>query len=109
MSKFAIVLTEESKAIATENGVPHSTVYARLKRGWDLEKAVTEKPRAFSYYGRDEHGSNIGKGLGKSRSIRFDQELDEAIDAAIAESGKTQSEFLADLVLPALMKKLKIK
>jgi hypothetical protein len=108
---FKYGLTDEDKAVALENGIALSTVYARLRSGWDKQRAITEKPKAVPFAGmeRDENGEVIAgdRPKGKTRAFSIPREMDEALDRAIANSGKTQSEFVADLVVQHLSPKKK--
>jgi hypothetical protein len=107
---FKYGLTDEDRAIAKENGIAISTVYARLRTGWEKQRAIMEKPRAVPFAGmeRDENGEVIGeRPKGKTRAFALPRDMDDQLDRAIAESGKTQSEFVSDLVLQYLSSKKK--
>jgi hypothetical protein len=109
MSRVGSKVTAENKAIAEANGIPTATVYARLKLGWDVERAVSEKPVPAYIPSRGKDGENVGGVLGKIRSIRFPKEYDEAIDQAIVDSGINQSAWLSERLLKILKKELKLK
>ena len=98
-------ITGEDKAIAEQNGIAISTVYARLRSGWDKKRAITEKPQKVPFSGmeRDENGEMIGENpKGKTRAFALPRDLDSLLDSAIADSGKSQSEFVSDLLIAAI-------
>ena len=98
MGKRGILLSEENKHRAKENGLSLQTVYGRLKRGWEVERAITEPPQSTNFHNlprsptgevtRGEHKK------GRLRSIRFWDYMDEEIDKAIAASGMNQSDWV---------------
>ena len=101
-------ISEEDKAIAGSNGIALSTVYARLRQGWDKERAITEPPKKLklSQMKRNEWGEiQSDRKRGKARTIYMPEELDAKLDRAIANSGKSQSVYIADLVEAFLQKK----
>jgi hypothetical protein len=102
---FKYGLTNDDKAIAEQNGIAISTVYARLRSGWDKQRAITEKPQKVPFSGmeRDENGEIIGENpKGKPRAFALPRDLDSLLDSAIADSGKSQSEFVSDLLIAAI-------
>jgi len=101
-------ITESDKAIARQNNIARSTVYARLRSGWEKQRAITEKPQKVPFTGlsRDENGEYFAeKPKGKPRAFTLPRELDTALDSAIEASGKSQSDFVSDLVVELLQKK----
>jgi hypothetical protein len=93
--------TEEDKAIAESNGIAISTVYARLRQGWDKGRAISEPPKKLklSQMSRNEWGEiQSDRRRGKGRTIYLPEDLDEKLDRAIAISGKSQSAYIAELV-----------
>lgn len=94
-----IILTQENKQKAIENGISLKTVYARLSRGWSEERAVSEIPLKTTCHSlpRSKDGSLAPSKIpkGKQRSIRLYKNMDEDIDKAIAESGLSQSDFVS--------------
>ncbi len=101
MGKVAKLLPPEKVAIAERNNIPLTTVYKRLKRGWDLEKAITQPPRE-SNRKRSEEGEFIGSGKGKPRCFTLPLEWDEKLEKAIADSELNQSEWVAQVVMNKL-------
>lgn len=101
VKKLKVKVTQEQLAIAHNHGLATNTVYARLSRGWDLKKAITEPPKSSPPpLERNEEGSLISDApKGKQRSIRLPVEWDEVADRAIAESGLTQSEWVANAIV----------
>lgn len=106
VKKLKVKITQEQLAIAHSHGLATNTVYARLSRGWDLEKAITEPPKSSPPpLERNEEGSLISDApKGKQRSIRLPAEWDEVADKAIAESGLSQSEWVANAIVNYLKK-----
>lgn len=110
MPKVGKILTKEQTEVAEKNGLSLVTVYARIKRGWGVERAITEPSKSMPHLKemhRNEGGeliSDSGAPKGKIRSFRLPEELDEMADRAIAESGKTQSDWAADIVAQYLLK-----
>ena len=98
---------------AIENKIPLSTVYNRLNRGWDLEKAVTTLPTRKTYASTEnrEEGVMIPSDRPRGKSITFNpyQEYEHLLNNAIAESGKSRSEFIADVLEYYLLKVWKPK
>ena len=100
-------ISEKDKVIALGNGIALSTVYARLRQGWDKERAISEPPRKLkiSEMKRNEWGEfQSDRKRGKARTIYMPEELDQKLDRAIATSGKSQSAYIADLVEAHLKK-----
>ncbi|OKH10820.1 hypothetical protein NIES593_22685 [Hydrococcus rivularis NIES-593] len=102
VKKLNVKVTAEQMAIAHENGIHTNTVYARLKNGWELTKAITEPPKKLPQLAklkRNEEGSLIAEQpKGRLRSLRLDQDLDDAVDKAIAESGLTMADWFSEIV-----------
>ncbi len=101
MGKTGKLLPEEYKQKAIDNDLNLQTVYRRLERGWDIERAVTEKAKNTTYnYKRTEDGS-ITTDRPKSEKTRaFINYADneELYQKALDFTGKTSSQFVADLV-----------
>jgi hypothetical protein len=100
MGKVAKLLPEKYKQIAIANEIPLPTVYRRLKSDWDLQRAVTEKPKKVIITQRKETGELIALDRPKGNTISFTpyQDNEELLEKAIAKSGKPKSVFLADIV-----------
>lgn len=100
MGKVAKKLPEEYKQKAIANNISLQTVYQRLQRGWDLEKAVTKVSHRKDLK-RSEDGTIISGDRPKTtKSYAFCayQDNQELLEKAIEKSGKSQSVFLADIV-----------
>lgn len=103
MGKTAILLPEEYKEKAIANKISIQTVYQRLKRGWDLERAVTEPPKTpqhLSKLSRDEgmiRSGNRPKGS-KTYGFVYYKDREKQLDQAIAESGLSVSDFMSKIV-----------
>lgn len=103
MGKVAKIVPPEKMAIAQKNGIPRTTVYNRLRAGWDIEEAIT-KPSRKSNRKRDSEGNFIGIGKGKTRSFTLPNEWDDKLDLAVSNSNLNQSDFLASIVIKELKK-----
>jgi hypothetical protein len=106
MGKVGYKLPEKYKQIAISNGLSLPTVYARIERGWDLERAVSEDPRknrtpiSAEKKLRDEHGNlkSVGRPKGKLISFTPYRDMEDKLQKAINESGQSRSVFLADAI-----------
>jgi hypothetical protein len=104
MGKVGYKLPKPYKEKAIDNGISLQTVYCRLERGWDLERAVTEDPRknrtpiAAAIDSRDEEGNlkSVGRPKGKLISFTPYRDMEDILNQAIEESGKSRSVFIAD-------------
>jgi hypothetical protein len=101
MGRKATILSDEKKAIALGNGLSLQTVYARLNRGWDVDKAISTKPMAtpFTELERSPTGeikSDNPKGILRTFSIH--KQLDDKLDQLIEASGMNQSSFIGKIV-----------
>jgi hypothetical protein len=108
---FKYGLTEDDKAIAKQNGLSMSTVYARLRSGWDKETAINQKPGSnpFANLDRDPNGELVSRDpKGKTRSFQLPARLDADLDAAIASSGISTSDWIAQAAIAKLEQKSKI-
>jgi hypothetical protein len=112
VKKLKVKVTAEELAIAESHGIAYNTVYTRMQRGWDKHRAITESPKTSPAQTlgleRNAEGSIISDNpKGKQRSIRLPAEWDEKADQAIAQSGLTQSEWVAGVIVEHLQKKKK--
>lgn len=103
MGKVAKIVPPEKLAIAEENGIPAVTVYKRLNRGWDLEEAIA-KPTQKAYKQRERGSLGQFADAGKGHTWRFTmpQEWDDKLRAAIAESGMSEYDYIAQIVINKL-------
>ena len=78
-----------------------------------MEKAITLTPKTPTHLKnakRDKEGYIVSDcEKGKSRGVRFPKEKDDLIDEAIADSGMTQSDFIAMATLEYINDKKKTK
>ena len=114
MSAYGVKLPEEYKQKAIANNLSLQTVYGRINRGWDLEKAVTTPPKlkTAAYYNQRDSEGNIKSGKrpkGKNRTFTAYADMDQLLDDAIADSGLSSSDFLAIAVEDYLTKLWKPK
>jgi hypothetical protein len=101
MGKVAKKLPEEYRQKAIENDLSLTTVYARIKRGWDLDEAVT-KPASKIYATNNERIEGEIQKSDRPRSdlfsVRIYQDNEDLFQEAIKKSGKSKSQFVADAV-----------
>ncbi len=101
-------LSQEDKALAEKNGIPLSTVYARLRSGWDKRRAITSPStrKARRPIKRNELGEIVTDDpKGKMRMFQVPQRYEEQLEQAIEVSGKSQSEWVADVIMDYLSRK----
>ena len=106
MPRVSKLLTEEQKAIAEKNDIPLVTVYKRLDRDWDIEKAITKPTRKIKNVKRED-GLFVDAGRGERRQFSLPKEWDEELERAIAESQMGESELLEIAVIDWLKMKKK--
>ena len=104
MSRVGKKVPPQEMAIAEENGISRSTLYARLNQGWDIEKAISEPPKRrpqLNKLKRNEDGElvTVNERKGKSRTVRFPESKDDLLDEAIADSGMNQVDFIVKATL----------
>ncbi len=106
MGKVGKIVPPDKMAIAEANSIPKTTVYNRVRAGWDIEEAITKPPRQRSNVKeRGEEGSFIaagGVGKGKKRSFALPSDWDEVLDKEIEASGMIQAEYLEKVILSKL-------
>ena len=101
MPRVSKLLTDEQLAIADKNGIPKVTVYKRLDRGWDVEKAITKPTRKAGNTKRKD-GLFADAGRAKARFFSLPQEWDDRLNDAIAESGLSENEWLEQTIINRL-------
>lgn len=92
------LLTAEQIETFKANGIPGSTVRYRIKKGWDVERAITEKPKTRNNGHRADLGMYGSKSKGKDRHFRINKNLDSRLDKLVAESKLNHSDFIAAIV-----------
>jgi hypothetical protein len=112
MGRVGKKVPPEKMAIAEANGISRSTLYARLNKGWEIEKAISESPLSRPQLDKLERNSDgelvtIGEKRGKSRTIRFPESKDDLLDEAIANSGMNQVDFIVNATLEYINSKNK--
>ena len=107
MGKKAKKLPEDKKKIALANGISLRTVYARIDRGWPIDRAITEPVKAENTPISAQIGSRQEGGLLKSpnkkpkgKLISFTPYRDDEKELyqLIAESGKSRSVFISEII-----------
>jgi hypothetical protein len=95
MGKVGKIVSPEQMAIAEKNNIPKTTVYNRVRAGWDVENNVKE---------RGEEGNFIaaGVGKGKKRSFALPTDWDDVLDKEIKASGLIQTEYIEKMILNQL-------
>lgn len=106
MPRESKLLTDEQLAIAENNGIPKVTVYKRLERGWDIEKAINKPTRKPGNTKRKD-GVFVDAGRGERRHFSLPQEWDDELEKAIAEAKTSESELLEKAVIDWLKTKKK--
>ncbi len=97
-------LSPEQVAIFKANEIPASTVRYRIKKGWDVERAITEKPKTRNNNNEGDLGMYGTKNKGKDRHFRINKDLDSRLDEIVANSGSNHSDFIAAIVTEWLEK-----
>lgn len=77
------------------------TVKKRLQRGFSSEEAEHSDPNWEVYKKRIE-SPLFGSERGRGRTFKLPVEFDELFDLAVAESGKTANDWVAEAVLGIL-------
>ena len=103
MPKVGKLLPADKKEVARKNGIPHTTVYNRLRAGWSVEDAITKPSQKRKIRAkRNEDGVFESIGKGKGRAFTLDEEWETALEKAIADSGLSQSEWVEKVVIGKL-------
>ena len=107
MGKKAKKLPEDKKQIALANGISIQTVYARIKRGWSIDRAITEQVKSdntpiSAVIGSRQEGGRLKpfaqKAKGKVISFTPYRDDEEELAQLITESGESRSVFLAEVI-----------
>lgn len=112
MTKRAKKLPDHYKAIAIKNNLSIPTVYARIARGWDRERAVSVPPTQTLNLPRDDDGNLLPSSRPKSdRSYSFNiySDLENTFENAVSESGMTRSDFVSNAIEYYLKNEYKVK
>jgi hypothetical protein len=110
MGKTAVLLPEKYKKIALANNISIQTVYGRLRRGWDVEKAVKVPPDKSKGKSADvprKEGAIMPSDrprCSKPISFYFYQDLEKILESAVKSSGLSRSEFISQVVEEYLLK-----
>jgi hypothetical protein len=98
-------ITKEQRQISEANGIPRSTLYRRLQKGWDVNEAITTPPDPTKQHlqERSESGQLIGRGLGdRIFCFRLPVKDQEKLETAIETQGVTVQEYLENVLLKHL-------
>ena len=101
MPRESKLLTDEQLAIAESNEIPKVTVYKRLDRGWDIEKAITKPTRKVGNTKRKD-GLFVDAGRGETRFFSLPQEWDDKLKDAIADSELNEKEWIERAIIEKL-------
>lgn len=101
MPRESKLLTDKQLAIADENGIPKVTVYKRLERGWDVEKAITKPTRKPKNVKRED-GVFVDAGRGERRYFSLPVEWEKDFERAIADSEMSEPEWVEQVVIDRL-------
>lgn len=103
MPKVGKLVPPDKMAIAEKNGIPRTTLYNRIRAGWDVEDAISKPSKKIAgKKERNEEGFFVGIGKGKPRGFTVKEEWDSVLDQAIADSGLTQSEWVEKIIVDKL-------
>ncbi|MDJ0743346.1 MAG: hypothetical protein QNJ32_08290 [Xenococcaceae cyanobacterium MO_167.B27] len=103
MPKVGKLVPPDKLAIAIKNKISRTTLYNRIRAGWDIDKAISEPPRKRTVnLERNEAGVFVGVGKGKQRTFSLPKDLDEKLDMAIAESGLSPSQWIEETIINKL-------
>lgn len=106
MPRESKLLTDEQKTIAEENEIPLVTVYKRLDRGWDVEKAITKPTRKPKNVKRED-GLFVDAGRGERRYFSLPVKWEDDFRKAIAQSELSESEWIEQVIIDKLKSKKK--
>lgn len=101
MPRESKLLTDEQLATAEENQIPKVTVYKRLDRGWDVEKAITKPTRKPKNVKRED-GLFVDAGRGERRYFSLPVKWEDNLEKAIANSGLSESEWIEQVIIEKL-------
>ena len=107
--KTGKIFPEHYKQQAIANNISIQTVYSRLERGWDLEKAVNTPPvrKTYIHEAKREDGWIVPSDrprLKKTMGVNLYQDLEPLFNEALEESGLSRSDFVANAVEQYLLK-----
>lgn len=107
--KTSKVIPEEYREIAIANNISLQTVYSRLDRQWDLDKAVSTPPlrKTYIHEAKREDGWVVPRDrprMKKAMGVYFYQDLEPLFLEALQDSGLSCSEFIAQALEGYLLK-----
>ncbi len=103
MPKVGKLVPPEKMTIANKNRIPKTTLYNRIRAGWDIERAISEpSKKTKDKKKRNKEGTFADTGKGRPRGFTVKEEWDKALDQAIADSGLTQSEWVEKTIIDKL-------
>ena len=101
MPRESKLLTDQQKTIAEKNDIPLVTVYKRLDRGWDVEKAITKPTRKPKNVKRED-GLFVDAGRGARRYFSLPVEWENDFERAITQSELSESEWIERVIIDKL-------
>lgn len=105
--KRGTILPDDLKEKAIANGLALTTVYARLKRGWDKLEAVTIPPTQTSTQDLERDQGwlvSSDRPRGSIFSFAIYKDVEDDFYNALSQSGLTKSEFIANAMEQYLQK-----
>jgi len=96
-----MLLSKADRDQCEKLGIPISTAYRRIKKGWDKEKAISTQPNPKKSHDlkRSESGEVLGRGLGKyTFGFRLPVELEQKLLERLEAIGKSPQEYLEELL-----------
>jgi hypothetical protein len=106
--KHGVILPDEYRELAIANKISIKTVYARIKRGWPVDKAVTSQPqkKTCAHINNRQDGWIMAGNRRKGSPITFTmyEDSEDLFNEALKESKLTRSDFVANAVEQYLLK-----
>ena len=96
-----MLLSKADREQCEKLGIPISTVYYRLKKGWDKEEAISTPPNPKKSHDlkRSDSGEVLSRGLGKyTFGFRLPVELEQILLERLEATGKSPQEYLEQLL-----------
>lgn len=98
---MSVKIPDEFYERAEANSVSRTTLYNRVERGWDIERAIATPPDHKKESLRKK-SKFYGAKRGKARIVKVPIEYEEKLNKAIAQSGLTEMDFLTEVIVDYL-------